>query len=193
MNFRNAMNKTKAVFVKIGRRNLLLIGALFVIGGAVCLNVLLFAGQKKNDGYNGYDKSSGMSSTTGALTDGTGASKQEENYFVAVSVSRQQARDEALDVLQTVLDSQDVSEADKNEAYAAMIKIAKNIEAEANIETLIRAKGFEDCVAVIGDNSVNIVVPSASEQLLQSELAQINEIVYNETGMLPTSVKLIVK
>ena len=192
MKFRNAIDKTKAVFVKIGRRNLLLIGALFVIAGAVCLNVLLLSGRDK-DGYDGYDKSSGMSSTTGSMTDGTGAGTQEENYFVAVSVSRQQARDEALDVLQTVLDSKDVTETDKNEAYAAMIQIAKNIEAEANIETLIRAKGFEDCVAVISDNSVNIIVPSANEQLLQSQLAQINEIVYSETGMLPTGVKLIVK
>jgi stage III sporulation protein AH len=190
MSFHEAMNKTKAALARIGRRNLIVFGALLVIGGAVYLNVVLFAGGRE-DGYDGYDAANGMSSTTGTLADGTG--EREEDYFVAVSISRQQARDEAPDVLQTVVDSSDVTEDDRNQAYAAMTQIARNIEAEANIETLIRAKGFEDCVAVISDGSVSVVVPASGETLLQSEMAQINEIVYTETGVLPASVKLIVK
>ena len=63
------------------------------------------------------------------------------------------------------------------------------METESNIETLIVAKGFEECVAVISDGSVSIVVKS--EGLLPAQISQINEIVYEQSGISPTNVKII--
>ena len=97
-----------------------------------------------------------------------------------------------MEVLQSVIDSASSDEATKAAALADLTQLAKDMEAEANIETLITAKGFAQCVAVINDNSANIVVKS-SETLTPAQIAQINEIVYTQCGILPTNVNIIQK
>jgi stage III sporulation protein AH len=62
------------------------------------------------------------------------------------------------------------------------------MEQEANIETLIIAKGFENCVAVISGDKANIVVKS--ESLLPAQISQINEIVYDQAGILPVNINI---
>ena len=62
---------------------------------------------------------------------------------------------------------------------------------EANIEALIKAKGFDECVTIISGTTANVIVKS--EGLLETEVAQILEIVYSETGITPASVKIIEK
>ena len=69
--------------------------------------------------------------------------------------------------------------------------MAENKQLEANIETLIKAKGFEECIAVINDGSATVIVKT--DGLLASEVAQINEIVYNQSGILPTGLTIIEK
>jgi stage III sporulation protein AH len=63
------------------------------------------------------------------------------------------------------------------------------MEAEANIETLIEAKGFAECVAVISDEGASIVVKS--DGLAAAQISQINEIVYEQAGIDPADIKII--
>ena len=63
---------------------------------------------------------------------------------------------------------------------------------EANIESLVVAKGFAQCLAVLNDTSASIVVKSESE-LSAAELSQINEIVYTQSGILPENITIIRK
>jgi len=65
------------------------------------------------------------------------------------------------------------------------------IEKESNIETLITAKGFENCVAVINGDSARIIV--SGSQLTPAQIAQINEIVYEETKILPVNITITEK
>jgi hypothetical protein len=74
---------------------------------------------------------------------------------------------------------------------ADITAMAASIEAEANIEELIKAKGFEDCVAVINGELASIIV--RSDGLLPSEIAQITEIVYEQAGILPTNLNIVEK
>ena len=171
------------IFSKIGKRNLLILCAVLLIGGAVVLNYFLFSGQDKVD-YDG----SGM---TDAEPDGESAPTT-DTYFSAALLSRDQARDEALAVLQTVLDSEDALEETKTQALTDISRIALEIEKEANIESLIRARGFEDCIAVLSGENASIIVKSETE-LLQNHVAQISEIVYEQAGVLPANVKIICK
>lgn len=55
--------------------------------------------------------------------------------------------------------------------------------AEANIESLIRAKGYEDAVVMLGDGSANIVVAPPDGGLQAEDVAVIRDIVISETGM----------
>jgi len=138
---------------RVGRRNWIIIGALVLIGMAVWLNWMFFA-DSAQAGYADYDSSSGM-------TDGSGDQSSGESvadYFATVEVNRKRARDESMEVLQSVIDNPDATETVKNEALAEMNAIANEIEKEANIEALLVSKGFEDCVAVMNGNQINVVV-----------------------------------
>ena len=73
-----------------------------------------------------------------------------------------------------------------------MSAIADEIEKEANIEALLVSGGFEDCVAVMNGNSVNVVVKSEGE-LQPSQIAQINAVVYEQTGIEPIGVTIVHK
>ena len=121
---------------------------------------------------------------------GTGADGVND-YFSAALLTRQQSRDEAIDVLTLVASSEDADAATKAEAQAKISAIATDIQNEANIETLVKAKGFEECVAIIGDGTVSVIVKA--DTLLAKESAQILSIVYETTGISPENVSIINK
>ena len=73
-----------------------------------------------------------------------------------------------------------------------MAKIAEDIRNESNVEALVKAKGFEACVAVLSGDKISVIVRS-DEQLTAGQVAQINEIVYSQTGIAPSGVNIIQK
>ena len=188
MKFENLKEKVKEFCVKVGKRNFIIFGAIALIVGAVAINLVIFS-QGKDDGHD-YDSPAGMSPTdtdnkdVSADTDDKG-----DSYFSSVQVSRQRTRDEAIEVLQAVVDNQSSTETAKNEALAEINKLATVMATEANIETLIVAKGFEECVAVISGDGANIVVKS--DGLNVAQISQINEIVYSEAGIRPVNITII--
>ena len=180
-------NKFQMILEKIGKRNIIIACAVLLIGAAVLMNFILFSGSNQNGGYDGYDQPSGSVSDDVGDSTATDANA----YFSATQVSRQRARDEALEVLQAVVENVDATEAMKNEALAEIAVIADEIQKEANIESLITAKGFEACVAVINNDTASIVVKA--DDLQAAEIAQINAIVYEQAGILPSAVTIIKK
>ena len=181
--------KIKGFCSRVGKRNFMIIGAVVLIAAAVAINVAVFSGSK-NDGFD-YDQSAGMDGTNlGANTPNTDdTATSVDSYFSSVQLSRQRSRDEAIEVLQSVVDNASSTAAAKDEALAEIQKLALVMETEANIESLIVAKGFEDCVAVINGDSASIVVKS--EGLIASQISQINEIVYQQAGIEPLNIKII--
>ncbi len=177
---------------KFGKRNAIIAASVLLIGAAVLLNWMLFSkGDKKNtEGYQGYDKPSGTVAEQSSDSQPTQTSTTDA-YFSATQVSRQRARDEALEVLQSVVDNVEAGEQTKNEALAGISAIADEIRKEADMESLITAKGFEQCVAVLNGDSVSIIVKA--ESLQPAQIAQINEIVYASTGIAPAGVTIINK
>ena len=173
--FSSKMTKSLAVFLVV-----------LLIGAAVYVNYKMFYDPVDAMGYgdNNMQNNFGDSAQTG----GTAGS---DNYFTATALNRQQSRDEAIDVLKMVSESNESTEEAKAEATAKISQIAVDIQNENNIETLVKAKGFEDCVAVISDNSVSVIVKS--ENLQAAEAAQILAIVYDTTGINPENVSIISK
>jgi stage III sporulation protein AH len=119
----------------------------------------------------------------------SGDAQNKNDYFTSTALDRKEARDEALDVLKMVTESEDATEEAKAEAQGKISKIAVDIQNEANIETLVKAKGFEDCVAIISDNAVSVIV--SAESLQAAEAAQILSIVYETTGINPENISII--
>lgn len=170
-------------FAKIGKRNLLVIGAVLLIAVAVYLNYIWFYDPMSSIGYgdnNMQDQYDDQTSTD-----------SKNSYFTSAQLSREKARDEALDVLQTVVDSEDALQETKDAALADISRIALDMEQEANIETLVLAKGFSNCVAVINGDQISVIVES--DGLLPNQVAQIKEIVYEQTGIKPAGITIIEK
>ena len=184
-------NKFRTVVLKLGKRNIAIACSVLLIGIAVLLNWVLFTGNS-TDGYDGYDQPSGNISDNLTPGDGNGSDTNTSNsYFSATQISRQRARDEALEVLQAVVDNTASSETAKNEALASIAAIADEIQKEANIESLITAKGFDQCVAVLNGDTATVIVRADTLQVAQ--IAQINAVVYEQTGILPSGITIINK
>ncbi len=184
----HAKDKTVAAVNKIGRKGTVVICAVLLVGVAVLLNFLLFGGSDGNNGGLAVDMGNLSANGDGVNDDNTSTVY---NYFEAMQLSRKQARDEAMEVLLSVAESSTAVEEMKSEAMDSIAQIAKDIENETNIETLILAKGFEKCVAVVNGDTASIIVQS--EGLLPSEIAQISEIVYEQAGIIPANLKIIEK
>ncbi|MBO5274442.1 MAG: SpoIIIAH-like family protein [Clostridia bacterium] len=201
----DAKTRMKSMLTKVkelaNKRNFIILGSLVFIAGAIALNWYLFSdesGDLIGDGVaagvdegnfdeNLEDEIGELLNTGGSVSDVA----DEDSYFSVTQLNRQRARDEAMEVLRLVLDSEDAVDEAKNEALASMAEIAADIEQEANIESLIVAKGFEECVAVLGSESASIIVKS--DGLMQNQISQIKEIVYEAAGILPDQIKIIEK
>ena len=159
---------------RIGLRNIVLVFAILLIGAAVYINWTLFSGD------NGAEKPA-------SLTDGDAV--EAGSYFDSAAVSRRKARDEAMEVLQSIVDNTGSTDDAKAGALTEITAMALTIEKEANIESLIKSKGFEDCVAVISGYSSSVVV-KCDRELLVNELSQILEIVYEQADIVPSKVTI---
>lgn len=118
-------------------------------------------------------------------------SESSSNYFDSARLNRQQARDSALSLLQEAAGDENADQTMKDEANASIQTMASVTVSEAQIENLVTAKGYADCVAFIGDNSVSVVVSNNGSGLTDADVARITEIVTDETGMEASQIKII--
>lgn len=110
----------------------------------------------------------------------------EENYFAVARLARTKARDLSIETISIVLDDDSLPEADKQAASKKAITLTDLIEAESRIENLVRAKGFEDCMAYLTENSANVVVKT--QGLDGNTATQIKNIVVAEGKILGENV-----
>ncbi len=189
-------DKAKEKIKSVGAKKVIAtVCALFVISGAVVLNFVLF----RESPENGEEKKQ-MAIDLSTLTDGGESEKDEvsadvelsgEDYFATISLGRQQARDEAMEVLLEVTENENALSEAKQAAMTDINRIASEIEKEGTIEAMVKAKGFEKCIAVISGENASVVV--SADVLTPGQSAQISEIVYEAAGILPVNLTIIEK
>ena len=132
-----------------------------------------------------------------ALVDGQVVSGQEEdatavsNYFDTARLSRQQSRDNALSLLREAAEQEGAEQAAIDEANQAIQTMAGYTMLESQIENLVIAKGYADCVAFMGENSVSVVVSAAEDGLQTEDVAKITDIVLSETDYTADQIKIM--
>ncbi len=169
---------------KLDKKKVMIASAVVLIGAAVYLNYIFFLDESKPVNTSTPDQEN-----TAVLNN-----SEEEinlNYFAQAVMDRQKARDEALEVLQIVVDNQDALAESKDTALQQMSQIADDMQKESNIESLVVSKGFDECVAVISEGKCNVIVKS--DGLLANQISQIKEIVYEQASITPINVKIIEK
>ncbi len=184
MKMSDFLPKLKLLCKKAGMKTLIAACAVIVLGCVVALNFILHNNNDKPLENLAVDLSQNGSEQTLNPDD-------VKDYFASVTLQRKQARDEAREVLMSVAESTSALEEAKQAAFEDMSKLALEIEMEANIETLILSKGFAQCVAVINDDKCNVIVESTG--LLPGDIAQISEIVYEQSGIVPANLIIIEK
>ncbi len=113
-------------------------------------------------------------------------------YFAAIRLARQESRDSAVDTLQETIayetgaDDEAVSTASKQ--LEGMVSTALK---EAEIEGLVIAKGYEDCVTYMSDDAISVAVAAPTEGLDTESVAQICDIVTTQSDYTPSQLKII--
>lgn len=158
-----------------------------VLGLAVYCNWYL--SKNPTSGESVTDVLTGSTMGQAMYVNADASSTAEDDYFATTKKQREQARKEATEALNEIINNVKADSGSVADATAKAAEIAKNIERESNIETLVKAKGFSNCVAVVSQDSVSVVVQS--EGLLPSEMVQIQEIAKEQTGFSLENIKII--
>lgn len=171
-----------------GSKAFLVGGCVVIIVAAIVVNALIPVNTPTEQAPSGGAQILGNSVLAGAnpKPDSDGA----DNYFEQAVIDRENTRNEAMDVLKAIADNPDALADAKEQAMQGIAAIAEEMNAEATIEQLVKAKGFEQCVCVVSSGKANVVV-SAEGELSAAQVAQVLEIVYLETGILPANTKVM--
>lgn len=189
--------------MKVWKRNAVVVAIVLFVGAAVYLN---WSYNNRSDadqaGENGSsDKVLGQTSLVNGDADKdadselvSGTNGEEEpgtGYFATARLNRQQARDNALELLQQAASDENADQAMVDEANASIQVMAAYTMSEAKVENLVTAKGYGDCICFINDNSASVVVSSTENGLSEADIAKIVEIVQEETGLAASGITII--
>ncbi len=185
--------------MNVWKRNAVVAAVVLFVCGAVYLNWSYQKGETESAGKTlGEAELVSMQTTDPLLPASPTPSASAEpdaakgsGYFDSARLNRQEARDSALSILQSAVADENASETVKAESGAAIQTLANYTVSEAQIENLITAKGYADCVAFISDGSVSVVVSATADGLTDADVARITEVVTDETGFEAGSVKII--
>ncbi len=168
----------------LGKSQITVALMVLALGGAIWLNTKYLPSDTKYLGEASYvSYSSGQAVETGAKAENSA------DYFQASRKERKSTREEAIEFIEETLDNDKLKESDKKSAVAKAEEIATRMEHEANIETLLKAKGFSDAVAVINDTGISVVVKS--DGLTSGQTLQIQDIISGETDIPLSNIKII--
>ncbi len=138
--------------------------------------------EQADDGVRYYGEAMFVSSDTEAYRD---------DYFSDARLKRSQARDEALDTLKKSLQNAELTEAEKKALTDSLSATVSAISLETTVESLIKSKGFEDCMAYISESGVKIVVAVGADGLSAAEAAQIKEIVITQCSVSASEITVV--
>ena len=168
--------------MKNWKKNLTAAGVLLVVCAGIYINWTYNNAQQVGDFTDTLNKDT-ILSENGVILD-TGTDANEDNtlidYFAAVRLSRQEARDSAVNLLQEAMAYG--SDSDKEASNEQLEQIVQTALCEAQIESLIIAKGYADCVAYMSDTGISVAVATPEGGMQNTDIAVIADIVITQSG-----------
>ena len=175
---------------RLWKRNAVVSCVLVLVCAAVYLN-WKYAGNVAQTEGKVLGESVLVSDAVDGDADEAAIYENEGDYFASARLTRQQARDSALALLQEAAAEENADPSVLDEAVSAMQVMAANTLAEAQIENLVTAKGYKDCVAFMSDESISVVVSTAGEGLTDTDVIRITDIVISETDYDAEAIKIM--
>lgn len=112
-------------------------------------------------------------------------------YFDNARLTRQQSRDEALELLELACSSEDASQDVIDQSMSQINDMAAWNLQESLLENELLAKDFADCVVFVNDDGVTVAVPAPTEGLTDTQVAQITEAVLSNTDFTAEALNVI--
>lgn len=108
------------------------------------------------------------------------------SFASEAKLNRDQTRAKNTESLLEIINSEVVSETQKQAAIDQMLELTDISERETGAETLLAAKGFEDVVVSISDTKVDVVINQS--EISDAQRAQIEDIITRKTGLPPENI-----
>ncbi|MBQ8359117.1 MAG: SpoIIIAH-like family protein [Oscillospiraceae bacterium] len=176
------------------KKNLIAAAVLLVVCAGIYMN-WMYTNAKDVDNLTDMLDAQKVLSEDGLVldADNLGYAEGGENtitdYFAAVRLSRQEARDSAVNLLQEAMAYGDGSQSE--ESNEQLEQIVQTALCEAQIESLIIAKGYTDCVAYMSDEGISVAVASPEGGMQQEDVAVIADIVITQTGFTMEAIRVV--
>ena len=174
----------------VGKRQIILAALVLALGTAVALN-WKFASDDftlSQEAGKNYGDAQYVENNTDADAE---TPVDDSDYFTQARLTRKTTRDEAVETLKEILQDENSTEEQKSEATVKASALSDNIENEGAIENLVKAKGFEDCLAYVDEDSANVVVKT--QGLDETQAAQIADIIVGETNLKMENISIVEK
>ena len=182
--------------MKNWKKNMVAAAILVVVCAGIYMNWLYTEDQATMDLVQTLDAEKVMSDDTlildqdaEVLSAGEEPVNTAQDYFAAVRLSRQQARDSALNLLQEAMAYSDETKAAETSAtLEQIVEVSLN---EAQIESLVIAKGYADCVAYITNEGISVAVAAPGGGLQEQDVAVIADIVISQSDYTYSYIRVV--
>ena len=179
--------------MKVWKKNLLALAILLIVCGGIYINWQYSEAQAVSELTDTLDSekilSTDMLVMSSDVPTHTGSENTMTDYFAAVRLSRQEARDSAVTLLQEAMAySDDEAAMQTDEELGQIVQTAL---CEAQIESLVIAKGYADCVAYISEEGISVAVASPDGGLQQEDVAVIADIVLTQSSYTMDDIRVV--
>lgn len=112
-------------------------------------------------------------------------------FFEEARLKRTKAHDEAMDAVQKALKSASLSAEEKKSYTQQLTGSLEDLNAENEIETLVRAKGFADCLCFLQSGRADLTVMTSGNALTAAQVAQIRDIVLSKSNVTAQNITIV--
>ena len=112
-------------------------------------------------------------------------------FFEEARLKRQKAHDEAMDTIQKTLKTSGLSAEEKKDCTRQMTANLEDLNAENEIETLVKAKGFADCLCFLQSGRADLTVMTSGDALTAAQVAQIRDIVLSKSEVTAQNITVV--
>ena len=169
------------------KRNIVSLTVLLFVCAAVYLNWSYNNRWGQSDQAMVEAEDEAMAQATEETINAAGVS----SYFATARLTRQTARDEALNLLEISAASENASQETIDAAMAAISAMAQTSLLETQIENMLIAKQYADCVTYITEENITVTVPVPAEGLTAEAVAKITDMITTETNYTMDEITII--
>lgn len=187
----DSQSKNGRATMKKTKRNIAIIVVLLFVCAAIYFNWSYNTQWGKADAEMAAAEDAATAAVKAEEEAAAASASASDDYFAKARLTRQQSRDEALSLLKSASTAEGASQATIDSAMSAISAMASDSMTETQIENLLLAKDFSECVVYITDEGITVAVPAPADGLSTAQVATITDTIVKETDYTAPQIKVI--